>query len=96
MVEERDCLNNTIAVNDMLHEDFKERMRDKYLYASDGTESDYKSDEEKRERKREESREKKRLKRSRNNTCDVCNFTGKTEAGLKSHKTKKHKENYCP
>ena len=96
MEEQRECLNNTIAVNGMLHDDFKEKMKDKYLYESDDTESDYESDEEKREKNREEFREKKRLKKSRNNKCDVCDFIGKSEAGLKSHKTKKHKENFCP
>ena len=28
--------------------------------------------------------------------CDVCTFTGKTEAGLKTHKTRKHKEEDLP
>ena len=48
---ENECesMNNTIAVSDMLHESFKERMRDKYWYDSDYTESDYESDEEKRD-----------------------------------------------
>ena len=91
MKEERDSLRNTIAVEDMLHESFKERMRDKYLYDTEDTESDYESDEEKREKRREESREKKRLKKSSRTKCDACDFTGKTEAGLKSHKTKRHK-----
>ena len=26
------------------------------------------------------------------NQCGMCNFVGKTEGGLKTHKTKKHKE----
>jgi hypothetical protein len=80
----------------MLHDDFKEKMKDKYLYEIDDTESDYESDEEQREKKREEFREKKRLKKSRNNKCDVCDLIRKSEAGLKSHKMKKHKENFCP
>ena len=27
--------------------------------------------------------------------CDKCDFIGKTESGLKVHKTAKHKVNYC-
>ena len=49
MISKNDSLTNTIAVNDMLQEDFKERMKDKYLYDSDDDESDYDSDEESRE-----------------------------------------------
>ena len=36
--EECDCQRNTIAVNDMLYESFKERMRDQNMYDSDDTE----------------------------------------------------------
>lgn len=67
-------------------------MKDKYEYSSNDTESDYESDEETREMNRQKSREKKRLKKAVKNKCDQCGFAGKTEAGLKSHKTKKHKE----
>ena len=38
------------------------------------------------------SREKKRLKKASKNRCDQCDFAGKTEAGLKGHITKKHKQ----
>ena len=48
--EECDCQRNTIAVNDMLYGSFKERMRDKNMYDSDDTESDYEPDDEQRER----------------------------------------------
>ena len=43
----------------MLHEDFKERMRDKYLYNTDDTESDYEANDEIREKRREISRKRK-------------------------------------
>ena len=43
----------------MLYEDFKERMRDKYLYNTDDTESDYESNDEIREKTREISRKRK-------------------------------------
>jgi hypothetical protein len=79
----------------MLFESFKERMRDKYEYDTDDTESDFEWDDEKREKRREESRQKKRLKKTRNKTCDECDFIGETDAGLKSHKTRKHKETHC-
>ena len=32
LVGKNEILTNTAAVNDMLHEDFKERMKDMYLY----------------------------------------------------------------
>ena len=94
MEEECESQTNTIAVNDMLHESFKERMRDKYEYNTDDTESDYEPDDEKREKRREESRQKKRLRKAGNKTCDKCYFVGKTDGGLKAHKTKMHKENH--
>ena len=53
MEEENESLTNTIAVNDMLHKSFKERMRDKYEYDTDDTESDYEPDDEKREKRKE-------------------------------------------
>ena len=89
--EECETVYHTKAVDNMLYEDFKERMKEKYEYSSNDTESDYESDEETRERNREKSRENKRLKKSVKNKCDKCDFTGKTEAGLKSHKTKSTK-----
>ena len=55
-MEENESLTNTIAVNDMLHESFKERMRDKYLYDTDDTESDYEPDDERREERKVEKR----------------------------------------
>ena len=57
--DENESLRNQVTVNDMLHEDFKERMRDKYLYNTDDTESDYESNDEIREKTREISRERK-------------------------------------
>ena len=102
LVYENDSLRNTVAVNDMLHEDFKERMKDKYLYDSEDDESDYDSDEESREKKRQKFRNKKqenRLKAIREDKmksfqCENCEFKGKTEAGLKTHKRIKHRENH--
>ena len=82
MEEERDCLRNTIAVNDMLYESFKERMRDKYLF--ERVSMNRMTSKEKRD---EREVEKRRTK------CDTCDLIGKTEAVLKSHKTMKHKEN---
>ena len=49
-------------------------------------------DDEIRENNREVKRLKKRDEKRKKNKCDVCDFEGKSEAGLKSHKTKKHKE----
>ena len=80
--EECETVYDTKAVDNMLYEDFKERMKEKYEYSSNDTESDYESDEETRERNREKSRENKRLKKSVKNKCDEFDFTGKTEAGL--------------
>ena len=56
---ENATLSNTIAVNDMLHEDFKELMKNKYLYDSDDEVSDYDSNEESREKTREAFRKRK-------------------------------------
>ena len=95
--KENESLRNTVAVNDMLHEDFKERMKNKYLYDSDDEESDYDSNDESRERKREVFRKKKQEKRykmiendKKNNKCEKCDFIGKSEGGLKTHRRKKH------
>ena len=95
-----ESLQDTVAVNDMLYEDFKERMKDKYLYDSQDDESDYDSDEENRERKRQIFRNKKQEKRLEGIRedkrkifkCGNCEFIGKTKAGLKTHKRIKHKE----
>ena len=100
LLARNESLNNTVAVNDMLHEDFKERMKEKYLYDSDAYESDYDSDEQSREKKRQKFRNKKqeiRLKVIREDKmksfkCENCEFIGKTEAGLKTHKRIKYKE----
>ena len=90
--EELETVYTTKAVDNMMADSFKERMIDKYGYSSNDTESDYESDEEIRERNREKSRENKRLKKALKNKCDQCDFAGKTEAGLKGHITKKHKQ----
>ena len=84
-------LRNEIAVNDMLHEDFKERMRDKYHYNTGDEESDYEPDETIREKKRAEFRRKKEaLKLESTLGCKKCEFVAKSEAGLKNHTLRKH------
>ena len=79
MVEECDSLYTNIWENYMMHEAFKERMKYKYGFDSNEEESDYESDDEVR------------LAKTRPKKWEVCDFVGKTEAGLKSHVTKKHK-----
>lgn len=91
-LEEAEMLRNNIAVNDMIHESFKERMREKYGYDSDDEESDYESNDEIRENNREEFRLQKIVKTRQKKKCDICDFRGKTEAGLQTHKTEKHRE----
>ena len=90
MKEENETLRDQIAVSDMLHEDFKERMRGKYLYNTDDTESDYESNEEIREKRREISRKRKIEKRRKKVECNLCDFKAKNETGLKTHVRKKH------
>ena len=90
--KEAESLRNDVAVNDMIHESFKERMREKYGYDSDDEESDYESNDEIREKNREEFRLQKIVKTRQKKKCDICDFIGKTEAGLKTHRTKKHRE----
>jgi hypothetical protein len=62
--KERESLYNTIAVESMLHDSFKERMKDKYCYSSNDTESDYESDEEIRESNREKKSRQEETKES--------------------------------
>ena len=57
--EENQSLRDQNAVNYMLSLDFKERMRDKYLYNTEDEESDYKSNYEIREERRDLFRKKK-------------------------------------
>ena len=93
MKDENESLRNQVTVNDMLHEDFKERMRDKYLYNTDDTESDYELNDEIRKKRREISRKRKIEARRKNIICKLCDFKAKSEAGLKTHNRKKHKSN---
>ena len=90
MKTEEEALINKSIVENMIFEDFKERMKMKYLYDSDDEESEYESDEEKREKSREIFRKRKQEQRSRENKCKICEFTGKTSGGLKTHIRKKH------
>ena len=91
--EENESLTNQIAVNDMLFESFKERMRDKYLYNTEDEESDYESDDNIREKRREIFRRKKAEIRNKSNLCELCDFKAKNSEGLKTHIRMKHKDN---
>lgn len=98
--KEIELKNNTIAVNDMLFEDFKERVQIKYLYDSNDEESEYEPDDEKRElsrlefwQKKLEERRKKYIAANKNVgrlCCKECDFTAKSEQGLKTHIQRKH------
>ena len=89
--EENEALRNQKAVDFMLLLDFKERMRDKYLYNTEDEESEYESNDEIRENRRELFRKTKAEARKKNINCKICDFKAKNEAGLKTHITKKHK-----
>ena len=89
--EEIELLRDQNAVKDMLFLDFKERMRDKYLYNTEDEESDYESNEDIREERRDQFRRKKAEARRKNTSCKECDFKAKNESGLKTHVTKKHK-----
>ena len=87
--------NETIAVNSMLYDDFKERMVDKYLYDSDDELSDYEPDEDIRETNRLEFWQDKLEKKfskvtSKGVGCEECEFRAKTISGLKVHISRKH------
>ena len=89
---EEESLVNKRAVESMIFESFKEKMKLKYLYDSDDESSEYESDDEKREQSRELFRKRKQEQKNLKKNSDICDFTGKTTAGLKTHITKKHKE----
>ena len=61
-------------------------------YDSNDEESDYGSDMDIRANNRMIFRLKKAEELRKKIKCDICDFTTKSEVGLKSHKTKKHKE----
>ena len=88
--KEVETSRDDVAVESMLFSNFKERMKEKYLYDSEDEERDYEPDEEKREKSRELFRIKKQKERSMKNRCEKCDFHGKTPAGLKTHLRKKH------
>ena len=75
----------------MLLQDFKERMRDKYLYNTEDSESDYESDDQVREKRRELLRKKKSDARKKINNCEICGFTAKNGTALKTHQRMKYK-----
>ena len=83
---EKECadLRNNVAVKDMLFDDLKERMREKYLY------NDYKENDLMREKKRAEFRKKKELARLSERNCLSCESIAKSSGGLKTHIVKKH------
>ena len=85
--EEIESLRNQMAVDCMLLLDFKERMREKYLYNTEDEESEYESNDEIREKRREHFRKTKAEARK----GKECSFKAKNETGLKTHITKKHK-----
>ena len=68
----------------MFVDSFTERMARKYSYNYD---SDTSLDE-------SETEEVIEINGKELNQCEKCNFVGKTEGGLKTHKTKKHTENH--
>ena len=76
----------------MIYESFKERVKDKYLYDSGDSESDYEPDDEAREAKRVQFRKRKEEERSKQNKCEVCNFVANSHVGLKIHIGRKHKD----
>ena len=89
--ENLESARNTLAVNDMLQMDFKERVQEKYGYDSNDSESDYEPNEEIRINNKIKFRLKKVEELRKIVKCDICDYTTKSEVGLKSHKTKKHK-----
>ena len=88
--QECEALRYAVAVNDMLKQDFRERVRNKYCYSSNDEESDYESNDETRRMNRDNFILKKIEERRKR--CNICDFVGKTEAGLKTHMHKKHKD----
>ena len=90
--KDKQILMDENAVESMLFSNFKERMKEKYLYDSDDEESDFEPDDDKREKCRELFRKKKQEERNRTRllSCEKCDFLGKNTAGLKTHMRKKH------
>ena len=87
--------NEVIAVNNMLHEDFKETVKNKYFYSSNDEISDYEPDDILREISKQEFMRRKLDKRSalvqkKDIACQKCDFIAKSEPGLKTHIKKKH------
>ena len=98
--QEVESKNNTIAVQDMLFEDFKERVKIKYLYSSNDEDSEYESDEERRELIRRDFWQRKLQERHRlvlaaqknkdGIDCKECDYVAKSENSLKTHMRRKH------
>ena len=96
MLKEIQEKNEVIAINNMLHDDFKERVKEKYFYSSADEDeiSDYEPDETRRTLSRQEFMRRKMEKRSnltqKKNACPNCDFIARSEPGLKTHVKKKH------
>ena len=82
--KEREDFYNTVAVNDILQESFKEEMVIKYGYDSNAESS---------EDDDETDTIVTKIKVTENKKCEYCDFMGKTVGGLKTHTSRKHKEN---
>ena len=96
LVNELQIKNETIAVNNMLHDDFKERVIEKYMYDSEDEMSDYEPDELVREANRLEFWKKKleakciEVDERRKIKCAECDFASKSVPGLKTHVRRRH------
>ena len=76
-LKEIERIRNDLHVTQMLFDDFKEDMTYKYGYDSSAETSD-------------EELNFGENNRDKENDCTLCNFKGKTAAGLKTHTTRKH------
>ena len=80
--KEAEEYRNTIAVTNMFYDCFKERMARKYGYDYN---SDTSSDDSDSEDRNDDGKGKGM------NKCERCNYAGKTEVGLKTHVTRRHR-----
>ena len=78
--EENQELKQSFMVTRMNYDGFRDEMKEKFGYDSD----------EEAEKNWQEILKKRDLERNKI-SCDKCEFTSKTEAGLKIHESKKHK-----
>ena len=73
--EENEDLKQTIVVKNMIHDGLRDKMKDRFGYDSDEEAEEY----------YQEQLRKDQL------TCEMCDFFGRTEAGLRQLVTMKHK-----